>query len=277
MIAFGFNNTHKTFADEKNKTLNGFSLEVKTGRRVSLIGPSGCGKTTTLKLLAGLQKPDNDSITNNTKNAGYVFQEPNLMPWATVEDNIWLPLRLRGIRKKDANRRIGEWIEKVELEGYERYLPSELSGGMKMRCSVARALITEPDLVLMDEPFASLDEITRFKLNDLIIELHTLTKFTLLLVTHSIYESVFLGEEIVVMTKNGKVDLTVEVVRPNNDPSSKFRDTKQYAEICTKIRKPIIRNEIPFSEQLSRLMKSFTIWSFVGPFNAFNSPPLKRS
>ena len=238
MTIFTFNNTNKTF--QNNKTLNGLTLNAKDGQRVSLIGPSGCGKTTILRILAGLENPDNpDSTKINTKNIGYVFQEPNLLPWATVRSNIFLPLKLRGIKKYDADKKIQTWINNVELKGYEEYLPSQLSGGMKMRVSIARALITNPNLLLMDEPFAALDEITRFKLNDLIINLHKKNKFTLMLVTHSIYESIFLGDKIAVMSKNGKITEEININRPNNDQSAKFRDTKKFAELCSQVRKSI--------------------------------------
>lgn len=173
------------------------SFQVKKGEFVTLLGPSGCGKSTILRLVAGLISQDVGEISVLQDEISFVFQEPTLLPWLSVFDNIWLPLRLKGVSREDAAAPIMAEIERLGLMGFETAKPEALSGGMKMRVSLARALITKPKLLLMDEPFASLDEITRFKLND---DLKALVKTTVIFVTHSVYEAVNLSHRIVVLT-----------------------------------------------------------------------------
>jgi NitT/TauT family transport system ATP-binding protein len=195
---------------EVDKTFNGgvvalrrMSLQVNKGDFISLLGPSGCGKSTALRLIAGLMPPTLGRIEwegeRRADDLGVVFQEPTLMPWATVEKNVYLPFRLRGRSFRSVRDRIHEVLAQVGLEKFAKSYPRELSGGMKMRVSIARALVTNPRLILMDEPFAALDEITRQKLNDDLLSLKAQTGATVIFVTHSVFESVFLSDRILVM------------------------------------------------------------------------------
>lgn len=216
--------------------LSGFSLDVQKGDFVSLLGPSGCGKSTVLRLIAGLLRPTRGSINwqgdKGDGHLGVVLQEPALMPWATVEDNIWLPLRLKGRSKASVRDEIDEILSQVRLSEFKNSYPRELSGGMKMRVSIARALVTRPRLILMDEPFAALDEITRFKLNHDLLELKDRIGCTVIFVTHSVFESAFLADRVVVMAANpGRVveELVVAAPYPR---SNEFRTSSQYTDYC---------------------------------------------
>ena len=193
----------KTFSNGTT-ALDRTSLTLREGDFVSLLGPSGCGKSTALRIVAGLLTPTSGTIDwhgnrRGGADIGFVFQEPTLMPWANVFDNVWLPLRLRGQTRAQARPAIAALLKRVKLNGFEYAMPRELSGGMKMRVSIARALVTKPRLLLMDEPFAALDEITRFRLNDDLLDLWQAERFTAVFVTHSVFESVFLSNRIVVM------------------------------------------------------------------------------
>ncbi len=189
--------------------LSGMSLDVRPGEFVSLLGPSGCGKSTALRLVAGLGSASVGRIewpTSSYTHAGepereisFVFQEPTLMPWATVFRNVWLPLRLKGVSRRAATERVMDALGMVGLDKFAEHYPRELSGGMKMRVSIARALVTRPKVMLMDEPFAALDEITRQKLNDDILRLWGDQGWTVIFVTHSVFEAVYLSSRIVVM------------------------------------------------------------------------------
>lgn len=217
--------------------LKGMSLDVSRGDFVSLLGPSGCGKSTALRLIAGLSHATAGRISwhggQSAGDLGVVFQEPTLMPWATVAQNVWLPLRLRGKRYNAVKDDILEALSLVGLENFLNAYPRELSGGMKMRVSIARAIATHPRLILMDEPFAALDEITRHKLNDDLLQLRAKTGATIVFVTHSVFESVFLSNRIVVMAaRPGRVirELTVDAGYPRTDD---FRTTPEYARYCS--------------------------------------------
>lgn len=216
--------------------LKGMSLEVREGDFVSLLGPSGCGKSTALRLIADLIHPTSGAIRWHVDKApgalSVVFQEPSLMPWATVEDNVWLPLRLQGRTKSAVGVDIDEALDLVGLSNFRGAYPRELSGGMKMRVSIARALVTHPKLILMDEPFAALDEITRFKLNNDLLTLKEKTGSTVVFVTHSVFESVFLSDRIIIMAaRPGRVirELQVDESYPRNDT---FRTSVEYAGHC---------------------------------------------
>jgi len=214
--------------------LTGVDLEIRRGEFLSLLGPSGCGKSTILRLLAGLTSPTAGWINWTVSNheLGYVFQEPTLMPWANVYDNVWLPLRLKGMSRAAAKEQIDEVLAKVGLTNFEKAYPRELSGGMKMRVSIARALATRPQILLMDEPFAALDEITRNKLNDDLVALKVELGATVVFVTHSVYESVYLSDRIVVMApRPGRIvaEINVPVPLPRDED---FRLSAVYAEKC---------------------------------------------
>jgi len=217
--------------------LDNVDLAIGEGDFVSLLGPSGCGKSTALRLIAGLSTPTSGTLewrggSFDRSGLGFVFQEPTLLPWASVFDNVWLPLRLRGVSKAKAAPAIMEMLARVHLDGFAEAVPRELSGGMKMRVSIARALVTKPRLLLMDEPFAALDEITRFRLNDDLLSLWQDERFTAIFVTHSVFESVFLSSRIVVMAaRPGRVfeELAVEAAYPRDEA---FRTSPDYAALC---------------------------------------------
>lgn len=216
--------------------LKGMSLDVREGDFISLLGPSGCGKSTALRLVAGLSHPSRGRITwtggQDDGDLGVVFQEPTLMPWATVAQNVWLPLRLRGQSYTAVKDEVLDALRLVGLEKFQTAYPRELSGGMKMRASIARALVTRPRLILMDEPFAALDEITRFRLNDDLLALRDKIGCTVVFVTHSVFESVFLSDRIVVMAaRPGRVirELAVDAPYPRTDT---FRTSADYAAYC---------------------------------------------
>ena len=216
------------------EALRDVDMEISRGEFLSLLGPSGCGKSTILRLLSGLAGPSLGFVNwlSTEHDLGFVFQEPTLMPWATVSDNVWLPLRLQGLSRSAARPKVEEALAKVGLSGFERSYPRELSGGMKMRVSIARALVTRPALLLMDEPFAALDEITRMKLNDDLLALKHELNATVVFVTHSVYESVYLSDRIVVMApRPGRV--VAEIAVPAPPPrDEEFRLRLEYAEIC---------------------------------------------
>jgi NitT/TauT family transport system ATP-binding protein len=222
--------------------LAGVNLDVHGGEFLSLLGPSGCGKSTLLRMIAGLGAPSSGTIDwpqarydvsgEPERSLGFVFQEPTLMPWATVFDNVYLPLRIAGVSRREAAPRIGEVIRMVGLEKFARHYPRELSGGMKMRVSIARALAVKPRVLLMDEPFAALDEITRFRLNNDLLALWQEQQWTVIFVTHSVYESVYLSSRIAVMNaRPGRImtELAIEAPYPRNDA---FRTSAIYNEFC---------------------------------------------
>ena len=227
----------KTFSNGV-AALDHVDLTIREGDFVSLLGPSGCGKSTALRLIAGLSTPTSGLLDWRGRgflgrsNIGFVFQEPTLLPWASVFDNVWLPLRLKGVSRAKAAPAVQELLDRVHLTGFENAVPRELSGGMKMRVSIARGLVTKPSVLLMDEPFAALDEITRFKLNDDLLQLWQDQRFTVVFVTHSVFESVFLSNRIVVMAaRPGRVhdEVAVDAPYPRDDA---FRTSADYAMLC---------------------------------------------
>ena len=189
------------------RALDGLELEVRAGEFLSLLGPSGCGKSTALRIIAGSERADRGrgrmagggARLGTRSRIGFVFQEPTLMPWANVFNNVLLPLNLQNAPARQAAARVEAVLGRVGLEKFGRAYPRELSGGMRMRVSIARALVTEPELLLMDEPFAALDEITRFKLNNDLLQMWQAMRTTVVFVTHSVFESVYLSNRIVVM------------------------------------------------------------------------------
>jgi NitT/TauT family transport system ATP-binding protein len=225
--------------------LEATDLHVRRGEFLSLLGPSGCGKTTLLRIIAGLSEPSAGvrRLTLATARGGhipsgrigFVFQDPTLMPWNTVVDNVLLPFRLAGRVGSAERERAAAEIGAVGLAGFERAYPRQLSGGMRMRVSIARALVTDPDLLLLDEPFAALDEITRLALNDDLLRLWDNRRPTVVFVTHSVFESVYLSTRIAVMARRpGRIvaDLPVELPQPRERI---LRTSPRYAAICAAI------------------------------------------
>lgn len=234
-------NVTKVFANGVT-ALAGFDCSIQAGEFLSLLGPSGCGKSTALRILAGLTEPTDGRViwpsstdVDHRSDIGFVFQEPTLMPWASVADNVWLPLRLRGVSKRDARERIAQSLALVGLESFAKAYPRELSGGMKMRASIARALTLRPRLLLMDEPFGALDEITRFRLNDDLLRLQSELGCTIVFVTHSVYESAYLSSRIAIMSpRPGRIVAEIRGERPG--PRAKdFRSGSRYADLCRQI------------------------------------------
>ena len=230
--------------------LTGVDLQIREGEFVSLLGPSGCGKSTILRLLSGLTCPTRGSMSwrGGAPQLGFVFQEPTLTPWSNVFCNVWTPLRLKGVSKAAAKPQVEEALERVGLAGFAKAYPRELSGGMKMRVSIARALVTRPAVLLMDEPFAALDEITRIKLNDDLVALKCGLGATVVFVTHSVYESVYLSTRIVVMAaRPGRVvtEIDVDAPLPRNED---YRLSQAYAEKCRQTSRALCAAmEAPFS------------------------------
>jgi NitT/TauT family transport system ATP-binding protein len=221
------------------------TIDVGPGEFVSLLGPSGCGKSTALRIIAGLGSPSSGSIDwpSSKINArglpegdvGFVFQEPTLMPWQSVFGNVYLPMKLRGQSKSAVRGEIMDMLSLVGLADFADAYPRELSGGMKMRVSIARALVTRPKLLLMDEPFAALDEITRQKLNDDVLMLWKQSGVTVIFVTHSVFESAYLSNRIVVMkARPGQVVADLPLDPPEQRDES-FRVSEQYRLTCAKV------------------------------------------
>jgi len=232
----GLRGVSKTF-ERGTVALDSLNLEVCDGEFVSLLGPSGCGKSTALRIIAGLSSPSKGTVEwpNGAGEIGFVFQEPTLMPWANVAANVQLPLKLASGEKEASRKAVMQSLDRVGLTDFADAYPRELSGGMRMRTSIARALVTEPQLLLMDEPFAALDEITRFKLNnDLLVVWHALRR-TVIFVTHSVFESVYLSRRIVVMTpRPGRVftEIVIDAPYPRDE---RFRTSAEYAGFCRQV------------------------------------------
>jgi NitT/TauT family transport system ATP-binding protein len=215
-------------------------FEVRAGEFLSLLGPSGCGKSTALRIIAGLTPPSHGAVdwpgqavaSDGASRTGFVFQEPTLMPWASVFKNVALPLVLKGVAASSIAARVTGALDRVGLGKFAHAFPRELSGGMRMRVSIARALVTEPRLLLMDEPFAALDEITRFKLNNDLLQVWQATGTTVVFVTHSVFESVYLSSRILVMTpRPGRIftELSINAPYPRDQ---NFRTSADYAALC---------------------------------------------
>ena len=226
------------------------SLRIATGEFVSLLGPSGCGKSTVLRLLGGLDMPTSGTISRGLADdavPGYVFQDAALMPWASVRRNVELPLMLRGQDGAEIRARVDDALRAVGLADSAAAMPRELSGGMKMRASLARALVTAPRLWLLDEPFGALDEITRFALNQTLLSLCQPADggapATTVFVTHSVYEAVFLSQRVVVMARPGRVVDEVRVPAPYPRDAA-FRTTPQFASLCAQVSQALQRASV---------------------------------
>ncbi len=230
----------KTY-DSGVAALGPLDLDIPRGEFVSLLGPSGCGKSTALRLIAGLSAATSGSVrvahrAARTKHSiGFVFQEPTLMPWTSVRENVRLPLMLAHAPRGEADARVGGALAQVGLAEFADAYPRELSGGMKMRVSLARALVTDPDILLMDEPFAALDEITRFRLNNDLLALWRSLSKTVVFVTHSVFESVYLSQRVIVMTpRPGRIaaEFRIDAAEPRTED---FRTSVEYAGYCREV------------------------------------------
>ena len=233
-------NISKRFANG-TLALSDVELDVFEYQFLSLLGPSGCGKSTLLRLIAGLSEPSAGTISwQGHPSLSFVFQEPTLMPWATALSNVMLPLRLAGVHRDERRERAAAALAQVGLAGFETSYPRELSGGMKMRVSIARALVTRPKVLLMDEPFAALDEITRFKLNDDLITLWRSLGMTVVFVTHSVFESVYLSQRVLVMSERpGRINAEFRIDAP--EPRGEdFRMSAGYAAHCREVSKALL-------------------------------------
>jgi NitT/TauT family transport system ATP-binding protein len=241
-LAVGLRDVTKAY-DNGVMALGPIDLRVRRGEFISLLGPSGCGKSTALRLIAGLNAPSSGTVhvarpavtANGAHPVGFVFQEPTLMPWTSVRENVRLPLKLAHVSSAKSTARVDEALARVGLSEFADAYPRELSGGMKMRVSLARALVTDPDILLMDEPFAALDEITRFRLNNDLLALWRSLRKTVIFVTHSVFESVYLSQRVLVMTSRpGRIaaEICIETTEPRDED---FRTSAAYAGYCRKV------------------------------------------
>lgn len=218
--------------------LQDMNLAIQESQFVSLVGPSGCGKSTVLRIIAKLGRMTSGSIdwgVSDQARMAFVFQDAALMPWATVRENVCLPLKLARVPKKDSDAAVQQALDLVGLSASERSYPRELSGGMKMRVSIARALVTQPNVLLMDEPFGALDEITRSKLNSDLLDLWCQQRWTVVFVTHNIYEAVYLSNRVIVMApRPGRVvaDVAIDAPYPRSEA---FRTSPLYNEYCREV------------------------------------------
>jgi NitT/TauT family transport system ATP-binding protein len=225
--------------DNGTIALQNLNLTVNRSEFVSFVGPSGCGKSTLLRMIAGLSDLSSGRLEwfdlDTSKKLAFVFQEPALMPWSTVRENVRLPLKLTGIPKKETDKTVDRTLQLVGLENFGRAYPRQLSGGMKMRVSIARALSTNPTMLLLDEPFGALDDITRNKLNDDLLALWSRQHWTVLFVTHNIYEAVYLSNRVLIMAaRPGRIvaDIKIDVPSPRTE---EFRRSSVYSEYCQQV------------------------------------------
>jgi NitT/TauT family transport system ATP-binding protein len=198
-VALSFDGVDKRFSDG-TVALTGVDLRVGRGELVGLVGPSGCGKSTLLRIASGLSEPTGGAVRSGPGEIGYVFQDPTLLPWRSVARNVELGAELKRLPRPERRRRAAAAVALVGLGGFERHLPRMLSGGMRMRVSLARSLVLDPELCLFDEPFGALDEITRERLNDELLQLYAARRFSGLFVTHSVTEAVFLSSRVVLLS-----------------------------------------------------------------------------
>src|SRR6266852_3422151 len=249
-LAVDVRNVSLTFetGDGKVDALSDVSLQIADGEFVSFIGPSGCGKTTMLRLIADLQQPTSGSLLVNGMSAeqarlerryGYVFQAPALFPWRTIEKNLKLPLEIMGFSDSEQRQRAARYLALVNLTGFERKFPWQLSGGMQQRVSIARALSFDPALLLMDEPFGALDEMTRERLNMEVLRIWEQSGSTIVFVTHSIAEAVFLSTRVVVMSaRPGRITSVIPIDLPQPRTAS-TREEPRFFELVTQVREAL--------------------------------------
>ena len=234
MPALGFNDIEMTFPDGTH-ALDPTTFSIRPGEFVTVVGPSGCGKSTLLKIASGLTKATGGTVDVDRRSVGYVFQDATLLQWRNVDRNVELLAELEGVDKAERARRVAENIALVGLDGFEKKYPKQLSGGMKMRCSLARSLVMDPKVFLFDEPFGALDEITREKLNDELLSLFQRKGFASLFITHSIYEAVFLSTRVLVMSaRPGRIvaDFAVPFAYPR-PPALRFE--AEFAELSGQV------------------------------------------
>jgi len=241
--------------------LQDIELAIAPGEFVSLIGPSGCGKSTLLRIVGDLIQPTSGTVEVNAKPAhqarlnreyGIVFQAPVLFDWRTVEENVRLPLELLGVDKAERDQRVGQMLELVELGGFLRHYPRQLSGGMQQRVAIARALSLQPALLLMDEPFGALDEMTRERLNGEVLRIWAQTGTTVIFVTHSIPEAVFLSTRVAVMSpRPGRISaiVPIDLPQPRNE---RTRESERYFELVTAVREELHGRPTTASDQRLR-------------------------
>ncbi|NES79239.1 MULTISPECIES: ABC transporter ATP-binding protein [Okeania] len=236
--AISFHHVNKIYPN-KTIALQDINFTINHGKFVTFVGPSGCGKSTVLRLISKLSEVSSGKVESNIdrdKNElAFVFQEPALMPWSNVIDNVHLPLKLIGKSLRESRTIVQEAINLVGLDGFERSYPRQLSGGMKMRVSIARALVTNPRIVLMDEPFGALDEMTRSKLNSDLLRVWQERNWTVVFVTHNIYEAVYLSQQVIVMAaRPGRVvaDVKIDVNYPRSED---FRMSQLCNDYCREI------------------------------------------
>lgn len=236
----------KTFSNGTT-ALEGLNVGVRRGEFVSILGSSGCGKTTILRIVSGLVQPSCGTVVSPVMSGvadhsvGYVFQEPTLMPWATVFGNVFLPLRIKGVGAREAASEVENALRLVGLDDVAAVYPRALSGGMKMRVSIARALVTKPKVLLMDEPFAALDEITRFRLNNDFLNLWYEFGWTVVFVTHSVFESVYMSGRILIMASQpGRIvgEISNDTGYPRGDD---YRTSAKYSNLCRETSRALTR------------------------------------
>lgn len=245
------NDIHKAFPTQdggETVALQAIDLDIESGEFISLIGPSGCGKSTLLRVVGDLIEPTSGTVEINGKSArqarvdrdyGIVFQAPVLFDWRTVEANVRLPLEISGVTGDERQERIDQMLELVDLSGFRRHYPHQLSGGMQQRVAIARALALQPALLLMDEPFGALDEMTRERLNAEVLRIWRATGKTVIFVTHSIPEAVFLSTRVVVMSpRPGRISHVVDVDLPQ-PRTEDSRETDRYYELVTEVREAL--------------------------------------
>ena len=249
---------HKTYPDG-TVALQPVDLSIREGEFVTLLGPSGCGKSTLLKMVAGLLEPTDGRLhlwqrpvarlAETGKKMAFVFQSPTLMPWASVQANVRLPLDLAGVPRAEGDARVADALKLVGLERFAKALPRQLSGGMQMRVSIARSLVTEPDLLLMDEPFGALDEITRHKLDAELLDLWQKKNLTVIFVTHSIHEAVFLSSRVVMMAaRPGRVVETFDIDEPY-PRTPDFMVSPQFTRHAKRLQDSLLRASAHHAEQ----------------------------
>ena len=238
--AVDIRSAEKTYPDG-TVALQPVDLVVHEGEFVTLLGPSGCGKSTLLKMIAGLLEPSGGTLLLSQRNLAFVFQSPTLMPWASVASNVRLPLDLAGVKSAEAHARVADALALVGLSKFGGHLPRTLSGGMQMRVSIARSLVVQPNLLLMDEPFGALDEITRHKLDAELLQLWQKKKLTVVFVTHSIHEAVFLSNRVVMMgARPGRIVEEVVVDEPY-PRTPDFMVTPRFAAYAKRLQDSLLR------------------------------------